>query len=309
MSIVKCEESFKSGSISIKKYREEMYELHSHLFEYSKFIKDSYISSIEIKQDHLILKLTDGINLIYHLPDRGSAAFDILSFKSYESDELSMILNLLEPGMVFFDIGANIGWHTINIASQNETFKIYAFEPINATFNLLKENIYLNNLINVELFNIGLSDKSEDQIFYFDEHASAFTSSKNNLEKSNIMKITSKVERLDDFLKKNYLTQLDFIKCDVEGAELLVFKGGLASIKKFQPMVMVEMVRKWTSNFNYHPNEIIQFFSDLNYRCFRLENGKLIDFPFMDEDILDVNYLFLHRNKHTKKIKKNEIII
>ena len=91
MNIVKCEERYKSGEITKKKYKDTIYELHTCLFEYSKYIQNSYINSIEIKQEYLVLKLNDGINLIYPMPDKSSAAFDILSFKSYEKDEINII--------------------------------------------------------------------------------------------------------------------------------------------------------------------------------------------------------------------------
>lgn len=305
MSIVNCEKQYKSGEIGIKKYIEEMYILHTKLFEYAKYIENSYISSIEIKKNSLILKLEDGINLMYHMPDKRSAAFDLLSFKSYEKEELNVILDIIEPNMVVFDIGANIGWHSINIAKAYESIKVYAFEPILDTFNLLKENIIINFLENVQLFNIGLANSCEDQVFYYDMHATAFTSSTNNLEKENIHEITAKVEKMDEFIFNNKINRLDFIKCDVEGSELHVLQGGNKYIEKFLPMAMVEMVRKWTANFHYHPNQIIKFFSDLGYQCFKIQNKKLINFPFMDEDTPDINFLFLHKKKHANKIEKN----
>ncbi|WP_342228097.1 FkbM family methyltransferase [Rickettsiella endosymbiont of Rhagonycha lignosa] len=303
MSIVNCEKQYKSGEIDIKKYIEEMYILHTKLFEYAKYIENSYISSIEIKESSLILKLEDGINLMYHMPDKRSAAFDLLSFKSYEKEELDVILNIIEPNMVFFDIGANIGWHSINIAKAYESISVYAFEPILETFNLLKNNIILNNLRNVQLFNIGLSNTCEEQVFYYDRHATAFTSSRNNLEKDNIHKIYAQVEKMDEFICNNKIDKVDFIKCDVEGSELHVIQGGKKHIEKFLPMVMIEMVRKWTANFHYHPNQIIKFFADLEYQCFRIQDKKLIDFPFMDEETPDINFLFLHKIKHANKIK------
>lgn len=299
-----CEKQYKLGEIDKKKYIEEMYTLHSKLFEYGKYIQNSCINSIEIKQNFLILKLKDGINLIYHVPDKRSAAFDLLSFKFYEKEELDIILAVIEPNMVIFDVGANIGWYSINFAKTYDSVMVYGFEPILQIFNLLKENIIINKLKNVKLFNIGLSNVCEEQVFYYDMHATAYTSIKNNLEKENIHKIYSKVEKMDDFIFYNKISKLDFIKCDVEGTELYVLQGGNKSIEKFLPIVMVEMVRKWTANFYYHPNKIINFFSDLNYQCFKIKNKKLIEFPFMDEETLDTNFLFLHKNKHKNTIKK-----
>jgi FkbM family methyltransferase len=304
MGLMECRSRFKSKIVSKREYIEEVYQLHLRLFEYIEFIKDTDINSIEIQADHLVLNLKEDIKLRYHLPDKGSAPFDILTFASYEKNEIAWIKNLLEPQMVFFDIGANIGWHSINIAKYDETLRVYAFEPIDSTFQALKENIVLNNLTHVNLCNLGFSNKNEHLTFYFDPNVSAFTSSRNNLKNSGAQKIISKVVRLDDFFIENNLERLDFIKCDVEGAELLVFQGALESIKRHKPIILAEMVRVWTINFNYHPNDIIEYLHNLGYCCFSIENNRLTKFPFMSEDEAATNFIFLHSEQHAEKIKK-----
>ena len=61
---------------------------------------------------------------------------------------------------------------------------------------------------------------------------------------------------------------VDFLKCDVEGAELKVFQGGLATITSDKPIVFSEILRKWSRKLGYNPNEIFSFFYDLQYRAF-----------------------------------------
>lgn len=61
-------------------------------------------------------------------------------------------------GDVFIDIGANIGEWAICMAVFNSTFKIYAYEPVEDSFRVLKNNIKLNNLYNVEAFKSSIHD-------------------------------------------------------------------------------------------------------------------------------------------------------
>ena len=97
---------------------------------------------------------------------------------------------------------------------------------------------------------------------------------------------------------------MDFIKCDVEGAELLVFKGGRQSIERDKPIVFAELLRKWSAKFNYHPNEVLELFRDLGYLCFSVKNGRLAEFSLMDEATLETNFFFLHRQEHADKIAR-----
>ena len=51
---------------------------------------------------------------------------------------------------------------------------------------------------------------------------------------------------------------IDFIKCDVEGNELSVIQGGEKLIKSHKPIILLELLRKWSARFNFHPNEVIE---------------------------------------------------
>ena len=96
---------------------------------------------------------------------------------------------------------------------------------------------------------------------------------------------------------------LDFIKCDVEGAELLVFQGGEDVLREQKPAIFTEMLRKWSAKFDYHPNQIIELFARLGYGCFTISSRKLRRFDRMDDATLETNFFFLHRERHAKRIK------
>jgi len=105
------------------------------------------------------------------------------------------------------------------------------------------------------------------------------------------------VRKLDVFVKENNL-HIDFIKCDVEGSELFVFKGGITTIERDQPIIFTELLRKWSAKFNYHPNEVINLLKNLGYRCFTVKRGKLIEFFTMTDTTLENTFFFLHEKKH-----------
>lgn len=152
---------------------------------------------------------------------------------------------------------------------------------------------------------MGLSDKNGTVEFYYDIECSMASSMSNLRECKNTIVEECETRRLDDFiLSMSSLDKLDLIKCDVEGAELLVFKGGLQTIKKYKPIVFSEMLRKWSRKFEYHPNDIIEFFQGVDYECYVIDKDKIKKFGYVDKETMETNYLFFHKEKHFAIVKK-----
>lgn len=61
------------------------------------------------------------------------------------------------------------------------------------------------------------------------------------------------------------------------------------------------MLRKWSARFDYHPNEIIELFAGLGYRCFVTEGGKLRKFAKMNDETKETNF-FLHEVAHAAQV-------
>lgn len=83
-----------------------------------------------------------------------------------------------------------------------------------------------------------------------------------------MVKLECQTNTIDHFVKEKNITKLDFIKCDVEGAEFMVYKGGVETFAKHTPIIFTEMLRKWAAKFGYHPNDIIDFFKQFGYNCY-----------------------------------------
>lgn len=113
----------------------------------------------------------------------------------------------------------------------------------------------------------------------------------------NVHVMPCEVRRMDNFVEDNNIDRLDFVKCDVEGAELLVLKGGLETITTHKPIIFLEMLRKWAAKFSYHPNDIITIMNDIGYSCYVSEGVRLIPFGLVDEDTVFTNYFFVHNDR------------
>ena len=302
-SLQTMREQHLSGALSKHEYIQNMYQFrHTQLFEYAKYLAQTDVESIEIRDGEVIMTSRKyGIRMLCPEGDHRVAPIESLNFQSYEAKDASMILRLVPEHGVVFDVGANMGWYSLLIARQVKGCKIHAFEPIPKTYAFLTQNVSLNQAESIITHHFGLSNERKDLTFYFYPEGSGNASSVNLSERTDAELVTCHVERLDDFTSANKL-HVDFIKCDVEGAELFAFQGAKETLRRDKPIVFTEMLRKWAAKFNYHPNEIIALFSSLGYRCFYADGFVLKELSEMTGETVETNFFFLHSEKHRQLI-------
>ena len=160
----------------------------------------------------------------------------------WEKELHNHIINFnLDENSVILEAGTHIGSHTIFLS--NLAKKIYGFEPFPETHKLAIENLKLNNINNVILSSKALSDENKTiEVEYHNPTKRNiggwgihFTKDKeytNNLSPY----ISIKTITIDS-LK---LDKLDLVKLDVEGNELKVINGGIKTIEKYRPIIILE---------------------------------------------------------------------
>ncbi len=62
--------------------------------------------------------------------------------------------------------------------------------------------------------------------------------------------------------------------------------------------MFTEMLRKWSQQFGYSPNDIIDWFAALGYACFSVQGSRLAPFGRMNDQTTETNFFFLHKEKH-----------
>lgn len=304
MKLKDIKNQYASKLITKNEYIEKMHKIHDTLFDYSEFIHDTDIAKIEIIENEVMMTTKRAnIKIICDKYDLRLIPIEILNFGTYEKNELQMILKLTDESATIFDIGGNIGWISMNISRYKTNANIFTFEPIPKTYRYLKRNVELNAFTNIHINNFGFSNEEKELTFFYYPEGSGNASLENLSNNPNTQKTICSVKRLDDYVFDNNLS-VDFIKCDVEGAELLVFQGGIETLKKFRPIVFTEMLRKWAAKFGYHPREIIELFRGIGYKCFTIHENILKEFFEMNEETLETNFFFLHSENHTKLIER-----
>ena len=238
MNIKKAKNDYKEQKISKGNFIDKMHEFHKVLFDFSENLKDTEIAKIEIQDGKVVFttRATDyhpgGCKFFVDIVDKRVTPVDTFNFDMYEKNDSEMLFKLVKDGDTIFDIGANIGWYSNHLAKKFPNSKIHSFEPIPETFNQLRANTELNGATNIHFNNLALSSKKEKLTFYYSPTVTGASSSKNITENQSMTKLEIEAETIDNFMTLNSITYLDFIKCDVEGAEYFVFQGGLETIKR-----------------------------------------------------------------------------
>lgn len=191
--------------------------------------------------------------------------------KSFEYSTLELFSNILKSGNVILDVGANSGLYSILYSKLvGRQGAVHAFEPDPNTLILLKENLQINNCENVTIYDFALSNKASkiQMVAIQDDEYDAFGGdSFNYIKEISSANDNSGINayRLDDLEQFKNIQKIDYIKIDVEGAELLVLQGSLETIRKYKPVIIFELSGKWTKRFNYKPYEIMVLLRDLGY--------------------------------------------
>lgn len=170
-----------------------------------------------------------------------SIDWHVYFFKEYESGYIRFLEKLAQQftDTVFWDIGANVGHHTLFMARS--CAKIYAFEPNPVTYEKLQQKITDNKLSNVETFTFGLGNVNETLSFYVPTVNNSGTASFEDRTGWGHQKITAQVRIGDEVAEELRLQKLDLVKIDVEGFEKDVFEGLQETMKKFRPMIFFEL--------------------------------------------------------------------
>lgn len=184
--------------------------------------------------------------------------------------------NIVREGMVFFDVGANIGYYTIQAAARvGDNGGVYSFEPVRSTFEKLQKNILINSFRNVSANRLIIYEKEcEMEIMPGDNGntGSAKIPPKGVVSKMNAEKV--KAVTLDGFVEKKGVEKIDLIKIDVEGSELSVLRGMKNILEKMSPRLLIELTENTLKAHGTSCREVLQYLKDSGYFPYNIRRGK-----------------------------------
>jgi FkbM family methyltransferase len=176
------------------------------------------------------------------------------------------IFELFRPkqGDNFVDVGAHIGRYSIMAAKRiGHLGRIIAIEAHPETFEVLKKNMALNGLHNVMTINSVVSSQKGKVKLYLDGHDSGFTVYTtimiNRTKTEKFLEVESNT--LDNILNENNMQRVNYVKIDVEGAELEVLKGAINTLSSNKDLTLLIEVH---GEANYMP--LLRIFKEHNFQ-------------------------------------------
>lgn len=203
----------------------------------------------------------------------------IYFFGAYERPLVEFFRARLTKGMVFADVGAQVGQYTLLSAKcVGAEGHVHAFEPSPATLLRLRKNIALNGFQNVTFHELAVADFSgETELHIQEQNPDGVNTGTNSLRMKSdwtqAAHVVVPVRPLDDVLCN--IKRLDALKVDVEGAELAVIRGAQETLKKFKPLIAIEAEEDSAQAFGYSTRELKAAIENLGYNLFRISReGK-----------------------------------
>jgi FkbM family methyltransferase len=229
-----------------------------------------------------------------------------------EEKEMEILPLLVKKGEDVLDIGANYAYYTERLSLLvGDTGKVYAFEPIPFTHDVCKMVVNKLKLTNVELFQLGVSNKNETVEFTIPKlnfggisagqaHISGRTidadKKKEYYNFDEEEKIPCKIVAIDDLLGAK-LKNLSFVKIDIEGAEYFALQGMRKTLNNFKPVILIEVQPSFLKGFDIDDNVFKQYIEkDLNYKIFYYQQETQKLHP-LEGDFFDNNFILIHAEK------------
>jgi FkbM family methyltransferase len=174
---------------------------------------------------------------------------NLVTFKilSEETELIEKVKPYLKNNKVAIQAGGNCGMQVVKFAEFFET--VYTFEPDPVNFHCLVNNLPFTNVIKMQCC-LG----SDHRMVSMNTLEDAIGGFYVNEDHGNVPTI-----RIDDLDLKN----CDFIQLDVEGYQLFALRGAEETIKRFQPVISVEL--DWVERYEFTKNDIVNFLTNMDY--------------------------------------------
>jgi len=174
---------------------------------------------------------------------------------SYQQSTIDESYKFVKNFNTVIDVGANIGLHSVRYSQKFQN--VFSFEPVSTNYECLEKNTI--NLKNITRFKIGLGENKKTETISIPKtlnNCGAYSIVDFINFEEELIKEEIQITRLDEF---NF--NVDLIKIDTQGFELSVLKGGIKTLKRCKPVLILETeVKK-----DY--NDVLSFLTPLGYEC------------------------------------------
>lgn len=189
--------------------------------------------------------------------------------------ELPSLLPLLRPDDVFIDVGAHAGGWTVPVSRALTAGHVYAFEALPHYAGVLKMTVAFLRRRNVTVVAGAIADRPGVVPMVWKDAEGRRLTGMTHIGRPGERGDAVPVEAftLDDYCARQPQRRISLVKCDVEGAELLVLRGAVSIIDRWRPLVFCELYEDYCAKYGYHASDVFEFFGARRYRPWTIERG------------------------------------
>jgi len=191
----------------------------------------------------------------------------------WELDVIQKFVDQIQDESVILDVGANTGTFSL-IAKYYPNTKWHLFEPDPFNVSLLKENLDLNEIDNATIYEEALSDSVGECVLNIcPTHRGLNTIGKDvkRFSKAEVQEHPVKMNTIDNLFID---TKIDLIKIDTEGSEYDIIMGGIETIRKYKPKILMEYNPGNMSQCGHTSEKLNALINEIGYRPFWFDNGE-----------------------------------
>jgi FkbM family methyltransferase len=217
--------------------------------------------------------------------------------KNYQ--DIYFLKNFIDQGNCCVDIGAHLGYYTCELSRLvGPSGKVVAIEPMSKFNSSLKNLLEKKGLTNVELLQVALGGDGD-----FVEMGIPKVNHMKKFAYARVMKAHSYLEYIESEKVRNEsgdrlfgdLPRLDFIKCDVEGLEVPVFKSMMDVLEKFKPILLCELAE------DQERIKLFEMLAPLGYATYALYENKLHPLDvYSNKKAISHNHYFMEKAQQEK---------
>ncbi|HEX7306335.1 FkbM family methyltransferase [Lentzea sp.] len=221
----------------------------------------------------------------------------------YAEAELLGLRKVVKPGDVCVDVGAALGLYTVTLSRLvGPHGTVHSVEPLVFAHPTLSYLLRPREGRNIRRHSVALgTEESGREVMSVPvRHGNPVTGRSfltagadglgSNEEFDQHLDVVVRTDTLDHFVEENGIGRLDFVKADVEGAELRVLEGAKGTIERLKPAFLLEIEERHVTRFGYHAKDVADFLTERGYRMSTWHGGEWKPTRAIGDEVR--NYLF-----------------
>jgi FkbM family methyltransferase len=200
----------------------------------------------------------------------------------YEPNEFCVLDRVLKPGMTFVDVGANVGLYSV-FASRKVSPQgtVLAVEASSRECAQLRRNVELNALANINVVKTAVTDRTGETDLMVAPAPHGGHNTLGGFAYGTPVERKERVTaaRLDDIIREQRVVRVDVIKMDIEGAEFAALHGAEQTLRRFQPLLLLEISDRSLQHQNANSAQLLDYVMSFGYGLYAFDPQTGLPMP------------------------------